>query len=122
MQSLLTHFLNLETFKEHETGGQGCFELVRDIHLIVDQVCILVFLLDHLAFKLERLNVMRDVVEVDGDCTRLQEVYAFHSNLSVLILLRLVLIKRIYATSLCLSRLIELGSDYLIEVERSFFH
>ena len=59
---------------------------MRDCHLVIHDGLVAIFLLEDLAFQLERLNVMRHVIKVDCSGLLLEELNAFDSNLREAIL------------------------------------
>ena len=60
---------------------------MRNRHLVIDDRLMAILLLEHLALQLELLDMVCHVVEVNCGSLLLQELDAFDSDLSKLILL-----------------------------------
>ena len=79
--------LDDEAFEEHQRCRQRCSELVRYGHLVVHQRGVSVLCLEDLALELQRLHMVRHVVEVYSRCTLLHEIDALDPHLGELVLL-----------------------------------
>ena len=82
MHSLRRDVLVQEALEQHERTGQGRPELMRNRHLIVHDGLVSVLLLEHLALQLQGLNMLRHVIKVDSGGLLLEELDAFHPDLS----------------------------------------
>ena len=82
MHSLRRDVLVQEALEQHERTGQGRPELMRNRHLIVHDGLVSILLLEHLALQLQGLNMLRHVIKVDSGGLLLEELDAFHPDLS----------------------------------------
>ena len=74
-----------QAFEKHERGAKRCPELVRERQLIQTESLVLLLLEVEFRTQLQRLNVVRDVVQVDGRCMLLQELDALDADLEELL-------------------------------------